>query len=527
MRDHRGFFWIAALFLAVRLWNIDALDVVHDESMYMSWSRAIASDPKWAFLPQMDGKTPLYYWLASVWPGLGRDPLVACRQASVFSGLAALAAVYGLGWRFFGKGTGIVATFLYVFSPFPMYLERMALVDALLSALGCWTLLALLETVSGRIPFRKGLAACAAFAGLGYLAKPPAFLWIVSAGVIAGWIWRRGSPYPMAKRLAAAGAAAAGVLAGVWLCLAADLPNVYAQRDRIFVHPPFKGHYWLTVETILRLPLAAWGANLRELAGYLVRYLPWTCLVPLAAGALGSGPAGRSILVWAAVPFAVVAGALGDPHSRFLLFAAAPLVVLAARGVCLIGARLGDAARDRLSPEPGRTAWILAALCSIPGMLFAWNLANAPGRAAWTGKDRVDYVVGELAGDGLGEAVRWIEEEARANGPLDLFVYHRWGVPSDVMEAHFRGHPAVRVWMAHWGDRILDGHPEEMMVITNQYTHEMAPLDFGGITRAWLLIRRDYAPEGELRRLNPGAEPVKSFGRFVDGTERFVLWKLR
>lgn len=527
MRDHRAFLGIAVLFLAVRLWNIGRLDVVHDESMYMSWARAIASDPKWAFLPQMDGKTPLYYWLASAWPGLARDPLAACRQVSVFSGLAALVAVYGLGWRFFGKRTGILAAFLYVFSPFPMFLERMALVDALLSALGCWTLLALLETISGRVPFRKGLAACAVLAGLGYLAKPPAFLWIVSAGLIAGWVWRRGSPYAVMRRLAAAGAILAGILAGVWLCLSSDLPNYYAQRDRIFVHPPFKGHYWLTVEAILRLPFPIWGANLREIAGYLVRYMPWTFLAPLAAGAFGAGPAGQSILVWAIIPMAVVGGVLGDPHSRFVLFAAAPLVVLAARGVLSIGERLGDAARYGLSPGPGRAAWILAVLCAVPGMLFAWNLANAPDRADWTGKDRVDYVVGELAGDGLGEAVRWIEANARANGPLDLFVYHRWGVPTDVMEAHFRTDPAVRVWMVHWGDRILDGHPEQMLVIKNQYTHEMAPLDFSAITRAWLMIRRDYASEEDLRRLNPGAEPVKSFGRFVDGTERFVLWKLR
>ncbi len=525
VREHRVFLVIVFVFLVTRLWNIDRLDVVHDECMYLSWTGAIADDWGRAFLPQIDGKTPLYYWIAALWPGLWDNPLVACRQVSAFSGLAAVAAVYALGRRFFDKRTGLLAAFLYTFSPYPLFLERMALVDALLSAIGLWTLWSVLSLLRLAIPFRKGALLTALLAAAGYLTKPPALLWGVSIAAVALILARDPkTPLSFRKRALVVAASAAGLVGGILLCLSADLDGVYSKRDRIFVHTPFQGHYWMTVKEILGLPFATWGDNAVRIASYLAAYLPWTFWVPLTVGCIGSGLAGGAIGLWFAVPALVVGVVLNDPHSRFLLFAAAPLVILAARGIAMLSWRFPVGAGTL--EVPSKAAWFLSAFVSIPGIVFAWDLATEPHRAGWIEQDRTEYITGELAGNGLGEAVAFIEKEAQ-EGPLDLFVYHLWGVPSDLAQAHFRHSPSVRVWMVHWGDRILDGHPPQMHVVRNQYTHEMSPLDFTRIRRAYLLIRHDYAREENLRRLNPGAERLRGFGLTPDGIEKFVLWKLR
>lgn len=517
MKGHGAFLGIALLFLATRLWNIERLPVIHDEALYLSWTRAIADDAKWAFVSMTDAKPPLFYWIAAVMPGLADEPLSACRRVSVLAGLAGIAGIYALGRRLYGGGTGILAAFLYVFSPLPLFLERMAHVDALLSALGVWTLFVALSVLRGEMPFRRGAGSLAVLAGLGYLAKQPAILWL--GGLAALFVVWRGSLLPGGRRTVLWGAALLGMAAAVFLCSTADVPVLYQGRDPLFHIPPFQGNFWLTVPQILSLPWEAWGGNVLRLWEIAVRYLPWTYLAPLAVGVALGGREAFSLLLWGGAPALFLCVVLSDIHSRFLLFGAAPLLVPAARGV--------EALAGRLFPERRAAgAWVLAAILGLPGMFFAGRLATDPARASWIDEDREGYITGELAGNGLAEAVAFLKDEAGA-GDFDLFVHRRWGVPGDYVEAIFRGDPRVRVWFFYWGDNVLYGHPSPVLVMRNQHTQEARELDFSAVHRAFLILRHDYVPEPEIRRLNPGAERLKGFGRTPEGIEKYVVWRLR
>lgn len=518
MKGHRAFLAIALLFLATRLWNIDRLPVIHDEALYLSWTRAIADDAKWAFVSMTDAKPPLFYWIAAVMPGLADEPLVACRRVSVLAGLAGLAGIYGLGRRLYGGTAGCLAAFLYVFSPLPLFLERMAHVDALLSALGVWSLFVTLAVLRGETPFRRGAGSLAVLAGLGYLAKQPAILWIGGLGALLLFAWR-GSLLSGRRRAVLWGASVLGMAAAVALCATADVPVLYQGRDPFFHIPPFQGNFWLTIPQILSLPWDAWTGNLLRLWEIAVGYLPWTYLAPLAVGIALGGREALSLALWGAAPVLFLSVVLSDIHSRFLLFAAAPLIVLAGRGVEAL------ARRFFLDHRPMGT-WVLAGVLVLPGVFFAARLATDPARAGWIDEDREGYITGELAGNGLAEAVAFLKEEAQA-GDFDLFVHRRWGVPGDYVEAVFRGDPRVRVWFFYWGDNVLYGHPSPILVMRNQHTQEAGQLDFAAIRRAFLILRHDYVSEPEIRRLNPGAERLKGFGRTPEGTEKYVVWRLR
>ena len=57
---------ICLLFLVSRIWNLTSLPVFGDEAIYVRWSQIIKSVDSLRFIPQTDGKQPLYMWFTAL-----------------------------------------------------------------------------------------------------------------------------------------------------------------------------------------------------------------------------------------------------------------------------------------------------------------------------------------------------------------------------------------------------------------------------------------------------------------------------
>jgi len=66
------------------------------------------------------------------------DPLYAGRFVSVLSGVAAVIGIYFLTRELFGRKAAIFSMLLYIFSPFAIVYDRLALMDSLLAMFGIW-----------------------------------------------------------------------------------------------------------------------------------------------------------------------------------------------------------------------------------------------------------------------------------------------------------------------------------------------------------------------------------------------------
>jgi len=75
-------------FFLIRLQNLTSIPVFGDEAIYIRWSQIIKNEETLRFVPQTDGKQPLFMWLTAVGLRFHSDPLVVARFISILAGFS-------------------------------------------------------------------------------------------------------------------------------------------------------------------------------------------------------------------------------------------------------------------------------------------------------------------------------------------------------------------------------------------------------------------------------------------------------
>ncbi len=174
------FFSAFLLFFFFRLSKLDSLPVFVDEGIYVRWSQVMRTEPSLRFIPQTDGKQPLFMWATVPFFKISSDPLVAGRLVSVAAGFGTLLGLCFLSYLLVGDLLLVSLTALaYAVFPFSVFFDRMALADSLLGMFAVWSLsLSVLFSQTRKLEHAMFLG----FAiGGGLLTKSPAvifYLWL-------------------------------------------------------------------------------------------------------------------------------------------------------------------------------------------------------------------------------------------------------------------------------------------------------------------------------------------------------------
>jgi len=186
---------IVFLYFFVRLQGLDKIPVFGDEAIYVRWAQIIKAEETLRFIPQSDGKQPLFMWLMAASFKFISDPLITGRLISVFSGFGNLITIFIIicvVLSFSKKETnpikflfssiknnfyiGSLSSFIYIFLPFTFFFDRLALADSLLSFFGSLSLLlSLLLAKFKRLDLSLLLGITL---GLAWLTKSPAIYFI-------------------------------------------------------------------------------------------------------------------------------------------------------------------------------------------------------------------------------------------------------------------------------------------------------------------------------------------------------------
>src|SRR3989338_2562093 len=125
---------LTSLFLGIllvgallRLVNPNALPIFADEAIYVRWSQVMRAEPSLRFLPQSDGKQPLFMWVLMPALKIFTDPLVAGRTLSALAGLGTTVGVGLAAYLLFkNPRLAVMAAGFCSVLPYAVFFERLA-----------------------------------------------------------------------------------------------------------------------------------------------------------------------------------------------------------------------------------------------------------------------------------------------------------------------------------------------------------------------------------------------------------------
>ncbi len=165
------------IYFVTRLINLDKFPIFSDEGIYIRWAKTAWHDASWRFISLTDGRQPLQTW--GTIPFLKMFPdnaLLGGRMFAVATGIIGLMGIFVLCFYLFGKKAAYWGAFFYIFTPYFLFYDRMALMDSGVNAAFIWILffsIILVKTIRLDVAIIFGLVA-----GLSLLAKSSVQLFI-------------------------------------------------------------------------------------------------------------------------------------------------------------------------------------------------------------------------------------------------------------------------------------------------------------------------------------------------------------
>lgn len=192
---------IIVLALVLRIVNLTYLPIFGDEAIYIRWAQVMGAEPGLRFLPLLDGKQPLFMWVLMFLVRRFSDPLFIGRLTSVFYGMGTIIGIFALTYYLFkSRKIALIASLFWVISPYSVFFDRMALVDAMLAMFGVWTLF--FGVITART-LRLDAAMLTGFAlGGALLTKSPAIFFVIllpSTWIVSSWPKRK-KEQPVGKK---------------------------------------------------------------------------------------------------------------------------------------------------------------------------------------------------------------------------------------------------------------------------------------------------------------------------------------
>ncbi len=319
-------FILLFLFGVTRLLNLSGFPIFTDEAIYIHWAQLMRSDWNDIFISKMDGKQPLFMWLVALALSFKLDPLITGRFITILASLFSLVGVFYISKTLFNYRVGFFSVLAWIFCPYLLFFDRLALVDGLLTAFGVWSVATavyiLKNPKSGIFPYLL----LGGFIGCAYMTKATALL-LAPIPFVFLWLGReQGNQKWVFKSIAALGCA---VLVALPYFLS-QTGLAISDRDLI-VH---RQDLVLTPNELLSLPWAIWYRNAEIIWEFYCVYITWPVLTLLGFAVASiffeKNYLGVGVIFWAVFPtLAIILVAKGF-FSRYFVIALPPLTILAA-----------------------------------------------------------------------------------------------------------------------------------------------------------------------------------------------------
>ena len=456
-------FVAVSLFFFLRLSNLNGVPVFVDEAIYVRWSQVMKNEASLRFLPQTDGKQPLFMWSTIPFFKISSDPLVAGRLVSVATGFGSLVGIGFLSFLLFGDLLlASLSVLLYAVLPFFVFFDRMALADSMLAMFGVWSLFfSVLFAKTQRLDHAMLLGFVI---GGGLLTKSPAIIFYLWLGISLLFFYRpKGNILKSLGRLLLGLIAVVGISQAMYSILRLGPAfNMIGSRNQ---------DYLFTWSEVLTHPLNPLVGNLKTTLNWLWLLLTPTVLVSIIFALLAKKKRLSFFFLCLVFLFPILGqAALAKVYtSRYILFAVISLVPLFGFGFHWLITRKG----------------ILIKLSSI--FLIAVPLAISlltvfsPEKAPLSFDMRNGYLEEWTAGWGQKDIASYLIDQEAKGESLVVFTEGYFGTLPDGLQIYTEGHKDIIIvgsnpYVSSIPDGLLNTSPDnQSFLVLNKSRNHLTP----------------------------------------------------
>jgi len=408
-------------FFSLRLLVLDKLPVFVDEAIYVRWAQIMKNEATLRFLPQSDGKQPLFMWLVIPALKIFSDPLVAGRIVSVTAGFFTLVGT-GLLTFILTKNltTSAFACLLYALTPFMVFFDRMALADSLLTTFAIWSLVVGALFVRYQ---RLDLAMILGFIlGGGLLTKSPAVIFYFWQLLLAIFFFQF-KKHNFLKLIS--GWLVAGMISQVMFNILRLGPNFHLINSR-------NQDYLYSFKEILTHPFVPLIYNIQNSFSWMWLLLSASTIILIFTSVLSKKY--RLILFLLSVfslPFLSQASVAKVYTSRYLLFFIPLLIILAAIGL--------DFLQNKMKRVPLFIVFLIMPLFLSLGYVFR------PEKTPMSFDMRSGYLEEWTAGTGQKEIAEYLIDQANNGAKIVVGTEGSFGTLPDGLQIYTENRPNITV----------------------------------------------------------------------------------
>ncbi len=444
LRDILIFAVIIAIYFATRLIRLDQWPIFSDEGIYIRWAKVAWKDPNWRFISLTDGRQPLQTW--GTIPFLKFFPdnaLLAGRLFSVAAGFTGLLGMISLNFYLWGKRAAIISGLLFVFIPYFVFYDRMALIDTTVNAGFIWVLFFSILLSKTR---RLDVALLMGFVGgLSLLAKSTSRMFMMLAvGAPILFISNKKKDF-ITKAINYV------LLLGVAGVIALLFYNI--QRLSPFFHyVELKNTtFVMTFDEFIQNPFNAFFHNIKIIPLYTVWESGWLIVLLSIAGMYKLFKKDIRMFLYLLAffvgPFIAIAFFAKVIFPRYLIFYASLFIITATYFLVTLKPKMQQ---------------IYLGILLVTMTALNYPLIFNPAQASFPPVDRGQYVESETAVWGAKELMQYLREESQ-DRPVLILAEGNFGLVGDVLDVFLKEGDNMEI-RGFWplGEKELLDHQAEL-----------------------------------------------------------------
>ncbi|MEO6509102.1 MAG: glycosyltransferase family 39 protein [Patescibacteria group bacterium] len=428
-KDVLWLLFLLLAFLATRLINLEKFPIFSDEAIYIHWAKEAWHDASLRFISLTDGKQPLQTWGTIPFLKLFPDNmLLGGRLFAVMNGFLALTGIGTLLNYLFGKKAAFWGMVFYVFTPYFIFYDRLALVDSGVNAAVVWILFFSIWLANKRelsIALFFGIVA-----GIGLLAKSSVRIFLGLSAFAPVLFFEKSFKKFIPNTinyfvLFVTSAVTALVIYNVQRL--SPYMHIVAEKNKTFV---------MTFSDFFQTPFKYFFRNLELIPHYVLQesafVLPLLGLIGLILLIKNKPRLGIYFALWIIIPFFVVCFLSIVLYPRYIIFFSTLLLVTSAY---------------LLSIQKNKAVLMgLVAIFFVSVAYFDYTILFAPKQIPLVPIDRSQYLEEWPAGWGIKEIVQYSREKSKEK-PVIIIAEGNFGMASDSLDSSLkRSDTNISIW---------------------------------------------------------------------------------